>query len=879
MKDRPMYAAGSCFSSALLVLFFNVCCLPQLWGAEAQDPARSRQLRVINMLKPLPDNADRTIKNPYWAEPAWKLWGEDPAPVAVDKSHFKGTFQPPAASQRKIPVFGKEPGSSLKLIPLQEGADKPAGFWDDCYMSLDNHHTRQRNPRGQFIDGGKMLHEGDAQTRLALGVNFTSQSYADRGRAIVDDVVNNLNTERFFFFANCIRATPSHISFEDKDPEQVKDLYDGIYAHSYHSVGQSGSEMHAVYKMMIAGASLPRSTKNLLKKHGAYAIALLTLFKAALPYADAQGSEVPYEHELRHRPAYSSHGTVQHIHFCPANVHYHGYDDSLHLWRMARMARKMTIAPPVAVLKIADVRIEKDGKPVTGKADIAWHGKSLCLTSFRMWGKKGETLTVTIDLRGSYDLQDQKLRFTCSRLYLNQKNVRIQKAGYGRYTISVSHDPKLPKGRIPVICTARNKGPVPSNPVFVNFYWPGENEVPDYFPQRGLSKEMRDKIRKLGLKRLPVTVNKRPNVTFGIPGDAVVCKAGEKVRVPLQAVDPEGYPVTWYGRSGELGSVEKNTFIAEMPAGARTGTERIHLIASDGTGGCKGVQLKLLVNRPEDSLPEGWDVTALGKLNFPGSVKAQAGSFCFKQQSKEKSAARSRKFEGLFTFRRFSGDVDVTAEIETPHEDAQVGLLLTNTLDDFSRRSAVGFFKNAVNIQMRPGERRWGNREQVVDSGWKQPVKFFRIVSRNGRTALFASPDRTVWTQAATEKITWFDDIYGGFIYGGSQKSVFCRWHTPAGALPFLTTGKAKQNKEGAFPDPLSITVEVPENVRVRYTVNGQVPTKDSPVIEEAIMLTGAGKHTVYMTCFKDGGQAGTVRAVYKIAAPEKEKKKEQKET
>ena len=578
------------------VLFVLVCCLaPGVGmgvGADAQ-PQGSTAAQVLGKLLPLPDHVPRTIMNPYYAQPAWKLWAIDPSPVTIDKPHFKGTFQPPEAV-RKYPILSFRRGSG-KLTLHRLGKSSLSGFWDDCYMSLDFHHTRMGHFKNQFIDGGKMRTAWDVQTLLELGVNFTSQSYSDRGRAIVDDVFNNLNTERHFFFANCIRATPSHASYEDKDDDKVKDLYDGLFAHSYHALGQSGSEVHALYKMMVAGACMPRSTKNLLKKHGAYAIALLTIFKAALPYADAQDRALPYEHELRHRPAYSSHGTPLHAHYCPANAHYHGYDEQRHLQGMMDMARGLEFAPPVAVVKLLSFMVKKNGETISDQARLAKKVKCVSLTNVRFWGEKDETLEVRINLNQSYDLQNKELRFKCLALYPNQKNVSIREETSGIFLIRVKHDPKLPKGRIPVICTAYNDLTVPSNPVFINFYWPSEDEVDDYFPMKGLSKDARLKIKKLGLKRLPVTVNLRPIVDVGFTGDTLHCLPGQNVSIDLKAHDPEGFPVTVFRRAGQIGTIEQNRFTARIPSTDQDKIYRVHFIFSDGTGGYTGKQIKLLV--------------------------------------------------------------------------------------------------------------------------------------------------------------------------------------------------------------------------------------------------------------------------------------------
>ena len=355
-----------------LILFAVACLLLRGGvgvGAEAQPPSAASQ--VLARLLPLPEDVSRTIINPYHAHSAWKLWALDPSPVTLNKPGFKGTFQPPPDVFRKYPILLRKNSAKLTLEPL--GKRPLAGFWDDCYMSLDSHHTRLGAFKNQFIDGRSMKTARDVQTLLKLGVNFTSQSYADRGRAIVDDMLNNLNTERHFFFANGVRATPSHSSYSDGNQDKVTDLYDGLFASSYHSLGQSGSEMHAIYKMMAAGACMPRTTKNLLKKHGAYAIALLTIFKAALPYADAQGQALPYEHELRHRPTYSSNGSPSHLHYCPANAHYHGYDEVRHLQGMMDMARGLVSAPPVAVASLLSLTVKKNWmRPQTKWRDMSW---------------------------------------------------------------------------------------------------------------------------------------------------------------------------------------------------------------------------------------------------------------------------------------------------------------------------------------------------------------------------------------------------------------------------------------------------------------------------------------------------------------------------
>ncbi len=774
-------------------LFLCVCaaCLLLSTGAEsviAAQPENATAAEVLAQLSPLPDDVPRTIMNPYHAAPAWKLWAVDSSPVSITKPHFKGIFQIPVGV-RKYPILLKKGTAKLTLEPL--GRSLMAGFWDDCYMSLDSHHTRLGSFKRQFIDGGAMRTAGDVQTLLDLGVNFTSQSYADRGRAIVDDAYNNLRTERYFFFANGVRATPSHASYEDKNEDKVTDLYDGLFSHSYHSLGQSGSEMHAIHKMMAAGACMPRTTKNLLKKHGAYAIALLTIFKAALPYADAEGRALPFEHELRHRPAYSSHGTPAHVHYCPANAHYHGYDESLHIQGMLDLARGLVNPPPVAVVRLLSLAVKKGSLAVSDRAHLARHVKSMSLTNIRLWGEKDETLEVRINLNKSYDLQYKTLNYTCQALYPSQKNVSIMEEAPGVFRIRVKHDPALPKGRIPVICTARNGGDVPSNPVFINFYWPGENEVDDYFATKGLSKEVRRKIAALGLKRLPVTVNLRPIVDFGFSGDAVKCVPGQTVSFDLKAQDPEGFPVTVFRRPGQIGTIEHGRFTATIPATDRDKIYRVHFIFSDGTGGYTGKQIKLLVTRERDALPEGWSVTTLGPVQRAVRVRRVGRTFGFGRQPLDR---RTKQMQGTFAFQPVSEAADLICRIPEVGAGSDMALMITNTLDGASRHAGIGIFQGEIWGVIKPAERSWGSSTFQWDKKRTDKPRYFRLTRRGDEVVAYVSADNQTWEQILTGKVGFYKQCYAGLIYRGEPwTDGVCQWLSPSESGPLTLNTPAKQ--------------------------------------------------------------------------------------
>ena len=137
-----------------LTLLAMLCCLiPRSAPAAEAQPAPVSAAQVLSKLMPLPEHVPRTIMNPYHAAPAWKLWAMDPSPVTIDTAQFKGTFKLPTVAQRTYPLFVLKRGvPELSLEPL--GQRPLAGFWDDCYMSLDGHHTHLRHPRDQFIDAG-----------------------------------------------------------------------------------------------------------------------------------------------------------------------------------------------------------------------------------------------------------------------------------------------------------------------------------------------------------------------------------------------------------------------------------------------------------------------------------------------------------------------------------------------------------------------------------------------------------------------------------------------------------------------------------------------------------------------------------------------------
>ena len=833
---------------------------PQASQKQLDDAQRRRAMAMLQALMPLPADAPREIRNHYHAKCVWKLWAKDDTPVTIDRPHFKATVESSQPAHRRYPYF---PETWTTGAPPVEPNLNPvvAGSWDDVYLSLDNFHTRLRQPKGQFILAGKMANGADWQTRFDLGVNFTSQSYAQRGRHIVDDTLNNLNTERHFFFANTVRATPAHVSYRDVDPDKTNDLYDGLFGHSFQSVGQSGSEMHAIYKMMIAGSCLSREMKDKLKRHGLYAPALLTLFKAALPYTDIHGNQLPYENELRHRPAYSAHGTPQHPHFCSANIPYHGYDDGEHLYRMAQMARQMKVAPPVALMDITGLGIVADGKAIGGQEAAQKCLKSFSLTQVRIWGEPGQTLMIQVDLTRSYDLKDSKLKFTARPVYPNHNNVTIQQAKPGVFQVTVKPNAELPKGRIPIIFVARNAGPVPSNPVFLNIYYGEEGELSDYGAGRNAPG-----------KKPAVNDNLRPRLTIDLPSDTLRCTPGSVARFGINASDPEGYPVTLYHWANEVGQIDGDQFRWQVPADAEPGVREINIIASDGTGSYAGKRVKLLISPDRDTLARGWHATLLGRTDSIGTVNSDGRKFAFRGMKYDEKQ-RGDEPPGYFAFTTADKPIDIVIKLPDDAK-ASAGLMVRNGMDDFSRRAWVGRLGDQVRCLVKVTQNNWGTQ---VFRAPAANATHLRLVQRDGMMAGYLSADGKNWQQVGASPLKLDDQPHAGLFSAGHAQSaalpVRCQWIQPNGpALPMITTGKSRPNRrDGSFTPPVELTISpATENAAIHYTLDGKPPTVDSPRYDGPITLTKVGEHNVRVATFVEGKPAGTLSAVYTLVEAKK---------
>jgi hypothetical protein len=564
------------------------------------------------------------IKNPYYSRPSWKLWFLDPAPVTFsaqsDKSTETKTFQPIPPERRLFPdlsALRNYPTAFLRVTP--QNSDNVAGFWDNACATLDHGHTSPlADPdlgKGNQLKIGKYVEDQFIRVDLPaptdqllheLGVVTVSHSTRSRGHQIVRNPTEYARVEREFLFANIVYGAPALWSYYEQVPDRPTDSYDALSSAYFQSLGRSSSEVQGLFKMFYAGACLPRTTEELLKRHGLYASTLLMLFRANLPFTDVHGVEVPYENELRHRPAYYSNGDIGDYaypeadnpaggfkEFTPFNTEFHRYDNLLHLKRMIEMARSMKVAPPAAILRLRSMSVQNSkGNVIVPATTQNERIKGDHATMMRFWPKRGETIVTDIDLSHSYDLQNLPLEFVVQPLYPEQRNVQISRLDHSTYRITVRFDPKLPLGRIPVIVTASN-GSFKSNPAFVNFYYPqtGQTVLPDQFyynPTFDSEDQKHD-------QNASVFENRRPVIRTSLGSELVTATVGQAVRFDVTAEDPERFPIHFYRWSSDVGTFDGRTFTFSPSAADRGKTLETHFIATDGTGTGSAIKVSIQV--------------------------------------------------------------------------------------------------------------------------------------------------------------------------------------------------------------------------------------------------------------------------------------------
>jgi hypothetical protein len=539
------------------------------------------------------ENVAVAICNPYFETCEWKVWRDDPSPIEEVQSLVRKdgenqavttTVEAPPVSERIYPVdAGATEGDprAVVLSALPEPSEHFAGIWDDVYTSWSGLHGYVRN-RWKGADGStaEVLHhiihfvDVERKNTKRAGVNFIHQSTTGVAHSITNGY-SLPRTEQFekLYFADTLFTGPAHASYTDQRPDYTVDLYTALFPTIFNSVGSSNSETMAITKMIIAGGHLPPETKLLLKRNGLYPAAILYLWKAALPYP------VPYGHELRHRIAYKSIGdrATYPENYSSAGIDkgdlslvYHCYDDGAHMRGMVELAKSMTVALPEAVLEIDDVE--------GGTMSYVLKKSAVIIQ------EEGKDVWIRVSTAACYDLQGLPLTTRWKLLYGNRQTFIDPGYEDGFSEITIPWDEALPEGRTAIALIAGN-GVFDSNPAIITVYRKKGDLPPD-----GVSP---------GGYRFPGTFANRRPVLIALQDQIV--KPGKTIEILLDAVDPEGFPVRFYRRDGEVGELDGNLFTWKCPRKEPEGERRVTFIASDGTSGNSygGKEITLHVGAPD----------------------------------------------------------------------------------------------------------------------------------------------------------------------------------------------------------------------------------------------------------------------------------------
>ncbi len=577
------------------------------------------------------DAAGYDIKNPYYPTPVWKLWALDPGPVTLPDGRVVAV---PPEDKRIWPDdvdTAKYPGRFLAYRNKDWSGRKYAGIWDDVYSNRDNKHSYIRpvwsGANGDSVNIRDSIIHLTGGNLYQVGANFTSQSTTGMGHDITNSAQKMQQLERFAYFGDVLLSGPAHISYMDRVLKGSVDEYQALVPIFYNSVGSSGSETMALTKMVIAGGYLPRNLKTELKRNGLYPATLLYIWKASLPY------KVPYDHELRHRVAYNSkgdHSDYGGSNRTEVNGFYHAYDDTAHMRNMVSLAKSMTVAPPIALLKTVSV---EGGKTVY-----------LLKTTVLVHQSKYKTIKLRVSTEESYDPQGLPLTFRWKVLYGNKDTAIEREGNSSYYNITVPYAGRLPKGRTSILLIANN-GKFDSNPAVINIY------------------------------RTEGAENLRPSLE-GLEDRTIL--PGETVRFDIKSVDPEGFPVSLYQWAGEVGSLDHNVFSWKCPDNHPDDVEPITIIASDGTSGnsynSKRIEIHVsstVAVISADGLQGETPFTV--KLSSEGSRDKRNGGLSYLwdfddgETSQERNPAHTFKKPGLY---------EVTLQVKGPSGAHKVGVVV-----------------------------------------------------------------------------------------------------------------------------------------------------------------------------------------------------------
>lgn len=478
----------------------------------------------------------QSIRNPYYSKPVWKLWLNDDSKVDLAGK----AVLPVSESSVLYPV---DPADKPFLFSKQKQQNSFAGFQDDVYVNFDNRHSWI--PTDYAIGQHRVRLKGsvNALERTDLkkvGANFTSQSTTGMGSALANSPQNMELIEKQYYFANTVLCGPTHNSYTERYVSRAADSYQALVPSYFNSIGSSGTEVHAIAKMMIAGAYLDRDLKARIKRLGLYAPTMLYIWKAALPF------KVEYEHPLRHRVAYKSFGPRTSYNGAAnfnINRDFHYYDEQAHIRSMVRLARNLKQIPPVAMMELMDC----------SGGDVVYDLYSACLIK-----QQSKDLVIDLSLQKSVDcfpaIQEIKYRILGGNPATRVE--KLSKPNAYRVTIPASSD--LPVCRTSIAFFAMNSDGS-GNPAILNVF----NDA---------SKKQ----------------NRRPLIAT-IPNQIVAL--GETSSIALDVSDPDQHSLELLAEPHQLAKIQNGKLL--LSADKVVGRKVIRVMAIDQFGASSSTQFTL----------------------------------------------------------------------------------------------------------------------------------------------------------------------------------------------------------------------------------------------------------------------------------------------
>ena len=106
-----------------------------------------------------------------------------------------------------------------------------------------------------------------------------------------------------------------------------------------------------------------------------------------------------------------------------------------------------------------------------------------------------------------------------------------------------------------------------------------------------------------------------------------------------------------------------------------------------------------------------------------------------------------------------------------------MALMITNTLDGFSRHAGIGIAQGKISGVIQPAERSWSRGTYQWDEKRSDKPRYFRLTRQGAEVSAYISTDSKAWEQVITGKIAFSKQCYAGLVYrGDSWTTGVCQW-------------------------------------------------------------------------------------------------------